>query len=210
MKTYRYLIVSMLVAPGMVLAQQPPGRPGGDRPRDGGARPDRPAEHPVPGRPQPGNGARPMPEHGNRPAPGRPERPTPTPGRPQPGRPQPGRPEPGRPEAGRPTSQEGPNQAGPVAPAAATTVPAKAVRRASGRSVARRSTIRAAMGIAAGRSGMLLPSLFLGSAYVIHNYWDLGVEAPPPGYYWVRYGPDLLLVQRGTRRIADVIYGAFY
>ena len=30
------------------------------------------------------------------------------------------------------------------------------------------------------------------------------------GYRWVRYGPDLLLVQLGTGYIADTIYGAFY
>jgi len=55
-----------------------------------------------------------------------------------------------------------------------------------------------------------LPSLFLTSAYIYQDYWHLGIGAPPPGYYWVRYGPDLLLVDRRTRRIADVIYGAFY
>ncbi|WP_231636068.1 RcnB family protein [Novosphingobium sp. ST904] len=35
-------------------------------------------------------------------------------------------------------------------------------------------------------------------------------RAAPPGYYWVRYGPDLLLVDRRTRRVVDVIYSAFY
>jgi Ni/Co efflux regulator RcnB len=57
--------------------------------------------------------------------------------------------------------------------------------------------------------GLILPSVFLTSAYIYTNYYGLGLGAPPPGYYWVRYGPDLLLVQRGTGRIADVIYGAF-
>ena len=38
----------------------------------------------------------------------------------------------------------------------------------------------------------------------------MGLEPPPPGYRWVRYGPDLLLVNVRTRRVADVIYGAFY
>jgi Ni/Co efflux regulator RcnB len=58
--------------------------------------------------------------------------------------------------------------------------------------------------------GLLLPSLFLSSAYYYNDYDALGIGPPPPGYHWVRYGPDLLLVQYGTRRIADVIYGAFY
>ena len=58
--------------------------------------------------------------------------------------------------------------------------------------------------------GALLPSLFLSNNYYFNDYSALGVGAPPYGYHWVRYGPDLLLVQNGTRRIVDVIYGAFY
>ncbi len=58
--------------------------------------------------------------------------------------------------------------------------------------------------------GLLLPTLFLSHSYYYDNWAPLGVGAPPPGYRWVRYGPDLLLVQIGTRRIVDVIYGAFY
>ncbi len=57
--------------------------------------------------------------------------------------------------------------------------------------------------------GGLLPSLFLSTAYIYSGYDVMGLGPPPPGYYWVRYGPDLLLVERRTRRIADVIYGAF-
>ena len=58
--------------------------------------------------------------------------------------------------------------------------------------------------------GLFLPSVFLSSYYYYDGRLPLGVGAPPPGYRWVRYGPDLLLVQIGTRRIVDVIYGAFY
>jgi Ni/Co efflux regulator RcnB len=58
--------------------------------------------------------------------------------------------------------------------------------------------------------GSLLPSLFLSNNYYFNDYAALGVGPPPYGYHWVRYGPDLLLVQNGTRRIVDVIYGAFY
>ena len=58
--------------------------------------------------------------------------------------------------------------------------------------------------------GLFLPSIFLGSAYAFYDWGLLGLEPPPPGYRWVRYGPDLLLVDRYTGRIADVIYGAFY
>ncbi|HEX5237215.1 MAG TPA: RcnB family protein [Sphingomicrobium sp.] len=60
------------------------------------------------------------------------------------------------------------------------------------------------------RIGSILPSLFLSSLYFWSDYGALGLGAPPPGYVWVRYGPDLLLVNRFNGRIADVIYGAFY
>jgi Ni/Co efflux regulator RcnB len=58
--------------------------------------------------------------------------------------------------------------------------------------------------------GGVLPLLFLSSAYFYDDYGRLGLEGPPYGYRWVRYGPDLLMVEVGTGRIADVIYGAFY
>jgi len=59
-------------------------------------------------------------------------------------------------------------------------------------------------------AGLLLPRIFLSQAYYYSNYAALGVGPPPPGYRWVRYGPDLLLVSMASGRIADVIYGAFY
>jgi Ni/Co efflux regulator RcnB len=60
------------------------------------------------------------------------------------------------------------------------------------------------------RTGLILPALFLSSAYFFNDYYSLGLGPPPPGYVWVRYGPDLLLVSRHTGRVVDVIYGAFY
>jgi len=57
--------------------------------------------------------------------------------------------------------------------------------------------------------GLLLPRLFLSSAYYFNDWSMLGVGAPPRGYRWVRYGPDLLLVRSRDRKIVDVIYGAF-
>jgi hypothetical protein len=58
--------------------------------------------------------------------------------------------------------------------------------------------------------GGILPALFLTSGYVYDDYWRLGLGGPPYGYRWVRYGPDLLLVEWRTDRVVDVIYGAFY
>jgi Ni/Co efflux regulator RcnB len=58
--------------------------------------------------------------------------------------------------------------------------------------------------------GAMLPHIFLSNYYYWSDWRALGLLPPPPGYVWVRYGPDLLLVNRFTGRIADVIYGAFY
>jgi Ni/Co efflux regulator RcnB len=59
-------------------------------------------------------------------------------------------------------------------------------------------------------AGATLPPLFLSSPYFYDNYAPLGLGPPPAGYRWVRYGPDLLLVNVVTGRIADVVDGAFY
>jgi Ni/Co efflux regulator RcnB len=59
-------------------------------------------------------------------------------------------------------------------------------------------------------SGAILPPVFLAGSYFYDNYGALGLGPPPPGYRWVRYGPDLLLVNVATGRIADVVDGAFY
>jgi Ni/Co efflux regulator RcnB len=58
--------------------------------------------------------------------------------------------------------------------------------------------------------GSFLPRIFLSSAYYYTNWYDLGFGPPPPGYQWVRYGPDLLLVNVYTGRIRDVAYNVFY
>lgn len=59
-------------------------------------------------------------------------------------------------------------------------------------------------------AGLILPHVFLSNYYYFNDWGDLGIGPPPPGYIWVRYGPDLLLVNRYNGRIRDVIYGAFY
>ena len=58
--------------------------------------------------------------------------------------------------------------------------------------------------------GQFLPSLFLGSSYYFNDYASYGFGPPPYGYRWVRYGPDLLLVDRSSGRIAEVVRGVFY
>lgn len=58
--------------------------------------------------------------------------------------------------------------------------------------------------------GAFLPGLFLTTGYYYDDWRGLGIEPPPPGRRWVRYGPDLLLVNMRNRRVEDVIYGVFY
>ena len=58
--------------------------------------------------------------------------------------------------------------------------------------------------------GLILPSIFLTNYYFYNDWAAVGAYPPPPGFTWVRYGPDLLLVSRRSGRIRDVIYGAFY
>jgi Ni/Co efflux regulator RcnB len=59
-------------------------------------------------------------------------------------------------------------------------------------------------------AGSILPRLFLSSAYYYPSWYNLGFGPPPPSYQWVRYGPDLLLVNGYTGRIRDVVYNVFY
>jgi len=58
--------------------------------------------------------------------------------------------------------------------------------------------------------GMALPALFLVPAYYYGEWAALGLAPPEPGFQWVRYGPDLLLVNVTTGQVVDVVYGAFY
>lgn len=59
-------------------------------------------------------------------------------------------------------------------------------------------------------TGTILPSIFLTPSYFFDDYAPLGLGPPPAGYRWVRYGPDLLMVNIYTGRIADVVDGVFY
>jgi Ni/Co efflux regulator RcnB len=205
-----------LVAPDIALAQQAPEAPRsrGDaqRPAPGGGQ----ARPPRPGGAQPGQAGRPNnggpqvqpPRPGG---PGRPDNGGPQiqPGRPGYGGPQIQPPRPGyggpgngnRPNPGRPGNDfrpGNPHRPGAGRPPNFRPIHGPSFRYPRGYSYRRWSV------------GALLPSLFLSDTYYYGNYASLGVGPPPPGYRWVRYGPDLLLVQRGSGRIADVIRGAFY
>jgi Ni/Co efflux regulator RcnB len=57
--------------------------------------------------------------------------------------------------------------------------------------------------------GAYLPLGFIVSAYVLADWIDYGLAPPPPGNEWVRYGPDVLLVDPSTGQIVDGAYSAF-
>ncbi|TCU62046.1 nickel/cobalt transporter regulator [Novosphingobium sp. PhB57] len=173
--------------------QTQPSRPGGgndNRPGQpgGGNRPGQPGGDHRPG--QPGNGNRPGQPGGNY-----------RPGQPgsnyRPGQPGSGN-RPGQPGYPRPPVVSQPHRPGAGRPSTFRPMRAPPYRYPRGYSY-RRWTVR-----------MVLPAIFLSSAYLFQDYSMVGVGPPPPGYYWVRYGPDLLLVNRTTRRVVDVIYNAFY
>ncbi|MCH8858490.1 MAG: RcnB family protein [Proteobacteria bacterium] len=60
------------------------------------------------------------------------------------------------------------------------------------------------------RRGDFLPGLFFTAQFFFTDYTRLGVDPPPPGYRWVRYGPDLLLIDIYTYEVVEVLYGVFY
>jgi hypothetical protein len=58
--------------------------------------------------------------------------------------------------------------------------------------------------------GAVLPAIFLAPAYYYTDYATLGFDPPPPGAQWVRYGPDLLLVDVSSGQVLEVVPGVFY
>ena len=57
--------------------------------------------------------------------------------------------------------------------------------------------------------GYRLPRVFWVHDYYITDYWDYGIDAPPYGFQWIRYGPDLLLIDLTNGAVANVIFGVF-
>jgi hypothetical protein len=49
-----------------------------------------------------------------------------------------------------------------------------------------------------------------GPQYYYPDWATLNVDPPPPVAQWVRYGPDLLLVDIGTGNVIEVVPGVFY
>ena len=57
--------------------------------------------------------------------------------------------------------------------------------------------------------GRPLPRVYLVPTYYYRGYGALGLAAPPPNYHWIRYGPDLMLVNIATGNVVDIRYGVF-
>ena len=58
--------------------------------------------------------------------------------------------------------------------------------------------------------GEILPSLFWTQNYWLSDYYDYGLSDPPPGFVWVRYGSDALLVDQNSGEVLQVEYDVFY
>ena len=58
--------------------------------------------------------------------------------------------------------------------------------------------------------GGILPPLFLVPDYYFMDWAALGLPPPPPGTQYLRYGPDLLLVDVPSGQIVEVIPDVFY
>ncbi|MGH7072809.1 MAG: RcnB family protein [Stellaceae bacterium] len=58
--------------------------------------------------------------------------------------------------------------------------------------------------------GSTFPLMFLNPTYYFTNYGAFGLRPPPPGFVWVRFGPDLVMVNLATRAVVNVIPGVFY
>ena len=58
--------------------------------------------------------------------------------------------------------------------------------------------------------GDYVPQVFFADRYRIVSFWLYGLMPPPPGTFWVRYGPDALLVDAYSREIIRVVYNVFY
>lgn len=57
--------------------------------------------------------------------------------------------------------------------------------------------------------GQVLPPVYWGNQYRLIDYWLFGLDIPPVGYEWVRYGPDALLVDLTTGEVVQSVYDNF-
>jgi Ni/Co efflux regulator RcnB len=57
--------------------------------------------------------------------------------------------------------------------------------------------------------GAFLPAIFWRPEYFVLDWGYYGLWAPPPNAEWIRYGPDLLLIDLDTGAILRVVRGVY-
>lgn len=58
--------------------------------------------------------------------------------------------------------------------------------------------------------GEFYPRTWFGDGYWISDAWRYDLPLPPPGFEWVRSGPDALLIDRFSGRIVQVVRDVFW
>ena len=58
--------------------------------------------------------------------------------------------------------------------------------------------------------GDRLPVAYYGPTYIVREYRDCGLRAPPYGYHWVRVDHDVVLAAIATGLVLDVVYNQFW
>lgn len=58
--------------------------------------------------------------------------------------------------------------------------------------------------------GDFFPRGWYGPGYWIVDPWQYDLPLPPPGFEWVRSGPDALLIDEYTGRIVQVVRHVFW
>lgn len=59
------------------------------------------------------------------------------------------------------------------------------------------------------RYGDILPAVYWGDEYRLSDFWLFGLDLPPVGYEWVRYGADGLMINLANGEIVQTVYGVF-
>jgi len=57
--------------------------------------------------------------------------------------------------------------------------------------------------------GEFLPRAYWGPEFVLADFWLFGLDIPPMGYEWVRYGPDALLIDLRSGEVVQTVYDNF-
>lgn len=57
--------------------------------------------------------------------------------------------------------------------------------------------------------GAVLPPFYRTPGRYLSDYWVFGLEVPPMGYEWVRYGPDALLINLDDGVILQAVRNVF-